>query len=64
MRPIWAVWSDKAFIDVRQLFFQTVSYLHALSQLCHCDTHLAHDTWLQLFPRVWKVLSERMQHVS
>ncbi|KAI0213609.1 Transformation/transcription domain-associated protein [Lamellibrachia satsuma] len=41
---------------------KTVSYLHALSQLCHSDTHLAHDTWLQLFPRVWKVLSERMQH--
>ncbi len=41
-----------------------VSLLNALSQLCHSNTELAHNTWLDLFPRIWKILTDRQQHVS
>ncbi|XP_014681160.1 PREDICTED: transformation/transcription domain-associated protein-like [Priapulus caudatus] len=40
---------------------KTVTFLSALAQLCHANTHLAHDVWLALLPRLWKVLSERQQ---
>lgn len=30
----------------------TLRLLVAVSQLCHFDTSLAHDTWIQLFPKV------------
>ncbi len=45
------------------LFSQTVSFLTALSQLCHSNTELAHHTWLDMFPRIWKLLNERQQGV-
>ena len=43
---------------------QTVLYLPALSQLCHCTTDLTHSIWVDIFPRIWKILSEKQQGVS
>ncbi|XP_065923524.1 transformation/transcription domain-associated protein isoform X7 [Magallana gigas] len=40
---------------------KTVSYLAALSQLCHCTTDLTHSIWVDIFPRIWKILSEKQQ---
>uniref|UniRef100_UPI00359021B0 transformation/transcription domain-associated protein-like n=1 Tax=Myxine glutinosa TaxID=7769 RepID=UPI00359021B0 len=37
--------------------------LTALAQLCHSSTALAESTWIQLFPRLWKTLSAKQQHV-
>lgn len=45
-------------------FTQTVSYLAALSQLCHCTTDLTHSIWVDIFPRIWKILSEKQQGVG
>ena len=42
---------------------QTVSFLNALSQLCHSNTELAHNSWLEMFPRIWKLLTDRQQAV-
>ncbi|XP_064648217.1 transformation/transcription domain-associated protein-like isoform X2 [Lineus longissimus] len=41
---------------------KTVSFLTALAQLCHNNTTLTHTLWLELFPRIWKILSDRQQH--
>ena len=41
--------------------FQTVSLLQSLCQLCHMDKDLSHTVWLQLYPRLWKLFSERQQ---
>ncbi|XP_042208854.1 transformation/transcription domain-associated protein-like, partial [Homarus americanus] len=35
--------------------------LSAVSELCHMDTSLAEWVWLHLFPRLWKILSEKQQ---
>lgn len=43
---------------------QTGALLNALVQLCHISTPLAERTMVQLFPRLWKILSDRQQHVS
>lgn len=43
---------------------QTGALLNALVQLCHISTPLAERSWVQLFPRLWKILSDRQQHVS
>ncbi|ESP00831.1 hypothetical protein LOTGIDRAFT_140419, partial [Lottia gigantea] len=40
---------------------KTLQYLNALSQLCHQNTQLSHITWLELFPRIWKILTEKQQ---
>ena len=42
--------------------WQTVSYLQSLGQLCHGNTQLAHTVWLDMFPRIWKILTDRNQH--
>lgn len=42
----------------------TWQFLSAVSQLCHMDTNLAEWVWLQFFPRIWKILSEKQQQVS
>ena len=39
------------------------SFLSAVAQLCHMDTNLANGTWIQLFPRLWKILTEKQQNV-
>lgn len=48
----------------RSLPLQTGALLGAFVQLCHISTTLAEKTWVQLFPRLWKILSDRQQHVS
>ena len=48
---------------------QTIRYLLALAQLCHMesdsdlspDSSLAYQIWVQLFPKVWKILSDKQQ---
>uniref|UniRef100_T1KDE0 PIK-related kinase FAT domain-containing protein n=1 Tax=Tetranychus urticae TaxID=32264 RepID=T1KDE0_TETUR len=42
---------------------RTLNFLMAVAQLCHMDTNLAYHTWIQLFPRLWKILSERQQNL-
>uniref|UniRef100_A0A0L8IF18 Non-specific serine/threonine protein kinase n=1 Tax=Octopus bimaculoides TaxID=37653 RepID=A0A0L8IF18_OCTBM len=42
---------------------ETTTFLNALSQLCHNSTSLAHSIWMDLFPRIWKILSEKQQQV-
>ena len=39
-------------------------YLLSLIQLCHMDTQLASSTWVDLFPRLWGVLSDRHRQVQ
>ena len=39
-------------------------YLLSLAQLCYLDTQLAHQTWIQLFPRIWAALSDRQRQVG
>ena len=39
-------------------------YLLSLIQLCHMDTQLASSTWVDLFPRLWSVLSDRHRQVQ
>ncbi|KAH9371776.1 hypothetical protein HPB48_006546 [Haemaphysalis longicornis] len=39
------------------------AFLAATVQLCHMDTALAQHLWVQLMPRLWKVLSDRQQSV-
>jgi transformation/transcription domain-associated protein len=40
---------------------RTFQFLQATAQICHMDTALAERTWLDLFPRLWHILSERHQ---
>ncbi|XP_076072619.1 transformation/transcription domain-associated protein-like isoform X5 [Mytilus galloprovincialis] len=42
---------------------KTLSYLGALSQLNHSNTELTHVIWIDLFPRIWKILSEKQQQI-
>lgn len=43
---------------------KTVNILGAIAQLGHMDTTLAESIWLDMFPRLWGILSERQQSVS
>lgn len=43
---------------------RTVQFLFATAQLCHMDTALAERVWLDCFPRLWGILSEKQQSVS
>ena len=43
---------------------RTVQFLFATAQLCHMDTPLAERVWLDFFPRIWSILSEKQQNVS
>lgn len=38
-------------------------YLLALAQLCYCDTTVAYGVWVELFPRIWAVLSDWQRKV-
>ncbi|XP_023232044.1 transformation/transcription domain-associated protein-like [Centruroides sculpturatus] len=42
---------------------KTISFLTATSQLCHFDTSLAQHLWIQVFPKLWKILSDKQQNV-
>ncbi|KAI4454767.1 ataxia telangiectasia mutated atm -related [Holotrichia oblita] len=39
----------------------TDQFLIAASQLCHLDTNLAEQVWLQLFPKLWDILDEQQR---
>ncbi|KAF5284945.1 hypothetical protein FQA39_LY16900 [Lamprigera yunnana] len=39
----------------------TDCFLAATAQLCHMDTNLAEQIWLQLFPRLWDILDEQQR---
>lgn len=43
---------------------RTVQFLFATAQLCHMDTALAERVWLDIFPRLWSILTEKQQSVS
>lgn len=40
---------------------KTTHFLNATSQLCHLETSLAERIWLDLMPRVWKVMTDKQQ---
>ncbi|XP_038044323.1 transformation/transcription domain-associated protein-like isoform X2 [Patiria miniata] len=40
---------------------KTFNFLTALSQLCHSDTEMTHQLWVDLFRRLWKILNEKQQ---
>lgn len=42
----------------------TEQFLKATAQLCHMDTSLAEQVWLNLFPRFWNILDEQQRSVS
>lgn len=42
----------------------TDQFLIAASQLCHMDTGLAEQVWLNFFPRIWEVLEEEQRNVG
>ncbi|XP_033101198.1 transformation/transcription domain-associated protein-like isoform X1 [Anneissia japonica] len=41
--------------------FKTFNFLTALSNLCHNSTNLSHSVWIDMFPKLWKILSEKQQ---
>ena len=49
----------KFFEIVKEL--KTISFLNATSQLCHMDTGLAEKVWLELYPRLWSILSDKQR---
>lgn len=42
---------------------RVITFLTSMSQLCHMDTTLAQHMWIQMFPRIYKILSERQQNL-
>lgn len=40
---------------------QVASFLNCVVQLCHIDITLAERVWIDLFPRIWSILSERQR---
>lgn len=40
------------------------NFLECVIQLCHMDTSLAEKLWLELFPRMWSILSDRQRTVK
>ena len=48
------------FLDLCQET-KTVSFLAAVCQLSHANSDLASHSWTELFPRIWKVLSDKQQ---
>lgn len=42
---------------------RTSQFLNAAAQLCHMDTNLAENVWLEMFPRLWAILNARQQEV-
>ncbi|KAH0631953.1 hypothetical protein JD844_019873 [Phrynosoma platyrhinos] len=51
---------DKFLDSLREV--KTGALLSAFVQLCHISTPLAEKTWIQLFSRLWKILTDRQQH--
>lgn len=46
------------------LFFQTASFLGPMAQMCHRYSNLAHTIWVDLFPQLWNLLTDKQQQVS
>ena len=44
--------------------FQTASFLGPMAQLCHRYSNLAHTVWVDLFPQLWNLLTDKQQQVS
>uniref|UniRef100_A0A146L0J1 Transformation/transcription domain-associated protein n=6 Tax=Lygus hesperus TaxID=30085 RepID=A0A146L0J1_LYGHE len=40
---------------------KSLDFLNCVVQLCHTDSALAEKLWLDLFPRLWSLLSERQR---
>ena len=40
---------------------KTLAFLNATAQLCHMDISLAERLWLELFPRIWSILSDKQR---
>ncbi|KAL9966032.1 hypothetical protein ACROYT_G024040 [Oculina patagonica] len=43
--------------------FKTASFLGPMAQLCHRYSNLAHTVWVDLFPQLWNLLTEKQQQV-
>lgn len=43
--------------------FKTIDFLKATAQLCHMDTSLTEQVWLNIFPQLWKILHDRERTV-
>jgi transformation/transcription domain-associated protein len=43
---------------------RTFQFLFATAQLCHMDTALAERVWLDCFPCLWGILTDKQQSVS
>lgn len=41
----------------------TDQFLSAAAQLCHMDSNLAEQVWLQNFPKLWAILDGRQRNV-
>ncbi len=44
--------------------FRAIDFLKAVAQLCHMDTSLTEHVWLNIFPQLWKILTDRERIVS
>lgn len=42
----------------------TGQFLYAAAQLCHMDTSLAESMWLDVFPRLWSILTDHQREVG
>ncbi|XP_065334181.1 transformation/transcription domain-associated protein isoform X2 [Cloeon dipterum] len=40
---------------------KTAHFLSAAAHLCHFESSLAEKVWLELFPRAWKIISDKQQ---
>lgn len=49
------------FIESRRNI-TTDSFLLATAQLCHMDTNLAEQVWLQNFPKLWDILDDQQRN--
>ena len=47
-----------------RVLLQTASFLGPMAQLCHRYSNLAHTVWIDLFPQLWNLLTEKQQQVS
>lgn len=45
-------------------YVQTASLLGPMAQLCHRYSNLAHTVWVDLFPQLWNLLTDKQQQVS
>lgn len=46
------------------LSLQNESIVKPCAQLCHNSSQLAREMWIQLFPRIWAILTDRQRQVT